>query len=328
MSQQKIPSENRAHLIEFISEGAIPDHHKDQAIVEAGVHPARNDWFNFLNTLFLILGSLSLSFSLLFFIAYNWQEFGRFAKFAMVEAAVISGTLVFITRSPKDLIAKVGLMGAAISLGVLMALFGQTYQTGADPWELFFNWALLLTPWVIIGRFPVLCILWIALLNLSLILYHQTFGSIIWTMSSEVELLWALFAFNLVAWIVWEYARSLFSWLDAIWSIRMIATFSGFCSTWLAIETIVGNDAPAGFLVWLIWCLGLLYLYQCVKRDLFILAGACLSAIVVATTFLIEEVMHFDSAGSFLFVSIAVIAMGSGSAMWLRHLHERWQNEQ
>ncbi|GLQ30847.1 DUF2157 domain-containing protein [Litoribrevibacter albus] len=328
MTQQLIPSETRAHLLEFVEDGKIPVEHQEQAVVAAGVRPNSGTWFLFLDKLLLILGGLALSFALLFFIAYNWQELGRFAKFAIVEVAVIIGTLVFVRRSSKDLMARIALLGASISLGVLMALYGQTYQTGADPWELFFNWALLITPWAVVGRFSVLWMFWLGLLNVSLILYHHTFGRFFWVMGREHELLWMLFAFNLCAWVAWELLRNRFRWLNDDWSVRIIATASGACITWLSVDAILRPYGLSGFWVWMIWCVGILYLYQFVKRDLFILAGACLSTIVVVMSFLIEEVMKFDSAGSFLFISLAMIAMGGGSAMWLRSLHVRWLNEE
>ena len=69
-----------------------------------------------------------------------------------------------------------GLLSAMILVGGLMALFGQTYQTGADPWQLFFNWALLVFPWVLISRFHVMWLVWLGLLNLSVHQYFQVFG--------------------------------------------------------------------------------------------------------------------------------------------------------
>ena len=53
----------------------------------------------------------------------------------------------------KPIFAKGCLTIAVLSVGALMALFGQTYQTGADPWQLFFNWAVVIIPFVLISRF-------------------------------------------------------------------------------------------------------------------------------------------------------------------------------
>ena len=63
------------------------------------------------------------------------------------------------------------LLIASIITGSLLALFGQIYQTGADTWQLFFAWAILITPWVVIARFPALWLLWLGLINAFLLLY-------------------------------------------------------------------------------------------------------------------------------------------------------------
>ena len=48
---------------------------------------------------------------------------------------------------------------AAVAVGALLAVFGQTYQTGADPFELFLTWALLIVPWTLAARFEPLYLL-------------------------------------------------------------------------------------------------------------------------------------------------------------------------
>lgn len=50
-------------------------------------------------------------------------------------------------------------------IGSLLALVGQTYQTGADIWELFAPWAALITP--LAGRSGAVWGLWAVLLNLT-----------------------------------------------------------------------------------------------------------------------------------------------------------------
>ncbi|MFC3153189.1 DUF2157 domain-containing protein [Litoribrevibacter euphylliae] len=317
----------RAHLLEFVEESKIPKHKVDQAIQVSSLRADANTWFQFTDKLLLILGGLALSFALLFFIAYNWQELGRFAKFALIEVAVILGSVAFIARKSKDLVAKIALLCGAMSLGVLMAYYGQTYQTGADAWELFFNWALLITPWVLIARFSVLWLLWLGLFNLSLVLYHQTFGSLFWTLFRANDLLWLLFGFNLLAWCLWEYMQPKLSWLDDDWSRRVVATVTGFCITWLSIDAVIRPFGLTGFWVWLVWCVGVMLFYQYKKKDLYMLAGGCLSAISVILATLIENVFEFDEAGSYLLTSVTMIGLGAGSAMWLRSVHSRWLAE-
>lgn len=51
-----------------------------------------------------------------------------------------------------DMAARAALAAAQIVSGVLMAVIGQTYQTGADAWQLFALWTLLATPWALAAR--------------------------------------------------------------------------------------------------------------------------------------------------------------------------------
>ncbi|MCL1477646.1 MAG: DUF2157 domain-containing protein [Marinobacter sp.] len=89
---------------------------------------------------------------------------------------------------------KVALLSTGLLLGGLLALFGQTYQTGADPWQLFFVWMLLLTPFALIGRFAPLWVLWAVLVNLALTLYFQPTGR--FSTEAYGQLLWVQFAAN------------------------------------------------------------------------------------------------------------------------------------
>ena len=172
----------RTQLIDLIEHGRVPPEKIDAALAATKLFPDGKEWLRFLDQLLLWLGGLAIAFSAMFFIAYNWDDLGRFAKFGIVEALIVVAVLAYWKQDQNKTGAKVALLVASIFLGVLLALYGQTYQSGADPWQLFFNWALLMLPWAIIGRFPAIWILWITLLNLSIVLYSMTFRSAIWFM--------------------------------------------------------------------------------------------------------------------------------------------------
>jgi hypothetical protein len=63
------------------------------------------------------------------------------------------------------------LLSAGVLVGVFLAIFGQMYQTGADSFVLFLEWAVLIFGWAIISRFPAYWVLWVVLANLSVWLY-------------------------------------------------------------------------------------------------------------------------------------------------------------
>ena len=63
---------------------------------------------------------------------------------------------------------RISLFATAFLSGILLAVFGQVYQTGADPYGLFLAWALLILPWAVpnyvtalawkgMFRYPIAC---------------------------------------------------------------------------------------------------------------------------------------------------------------------------
>ena len=90
-----------------------------------------------------ILGAALVGLGLVFWVAANWESLGRFGRFALLQSVVLvmcAGALWRpAARAPLGLLALLG-------IGGLFAYFGQTYQTGADPWQLFALWAALSLP--------------------------------------------------------------------------------------------------------------------------------------------------------------------------------------
>ena len=99
------------------------------------------------------LGGLGL----IFWLAANWDTLGRFGRFALLEACVLVTCVAALWRVA--LSAPSGLL-AFLSIGGLFAYFGQTYQTGADPWQLFALWAALAIPLCLGVRSDVLWAPW------------------------------------------------------------------------------------------------------------------------------------------------------------------------
>lgn len=177
----------------------------DAALNIAKVTPDGKSWRTFIDNLLLWLGGLALAFAVLFFIAYNWKDLGHFAKFGMVEGFIVLAIAAYCKFAENTIASEVSLVVATISLGVLLALYEQTYHTGADPWQLFFYWALLMLPWAVIGRFPSIWIVWITLMNVSIILYYLTFRGVFgFVFESESGMLWVAFLFNTLAFITWQ----------------------------------------------------------------------------------------------------------------------------
>ncbi len=105
----------------------------------------------------LIAGSL-VGLGLVLWIAANWQEFGKVGRFTLVAAAIVlAATLGIVSSRARGPAALLGVF----AIGGLFALFGQTYQSSANAYELFAIWAAVALPWVIAVRQDAVWSLWV-----------------------------------------------------------------------------------------------------------------------------------------------------------------------
>lgn len=330
----------RKQLIALIEHKAIPANKVRDALTASRLFPDAGAWRVFIDTWLLWLGGLALAFALLFFVAYNWINIGRFAKFGLVEIAIMLAVAGYWKYRQHKVAGKLALLVASIVLGVLLALYGQTYQTGADTWQLFFSWALLMLPWVVIAQFPALWVFWLSLINLALVLYFQVSrsffaGTLGFMFDFDQDVFWALFCLNTLALISWELFMELFGekkwpWLGERWVTRLMAIAGGMSLTWLVVFSILEaekNDIIA-FLVWICWLAALYGVYRKRRPDLFMLAGGCLSALVVVVTFLGKLILERAAdSGGFLLLALLVLGLGTGAALWLKRVNQRFAKE-
>lgn len=90
-----------------------------------------------------VLAAALFGLGVIFWIAANWESLGRFGRFALLQGVVAVACIGALWKAP----ARIPLgLGALLATGGLFAYFGQTYQTGADPWQLFALWAALTLP--------------------------------------------------------------------------------------------------------------------------------------------------------------------------------------
>jgi len=294
---------------------------------ERAALPGAPEWRAFLDRLLLWSAAAALGVALVFFVAYNWQTLGRFGKFALAELVVLGAVLGYWKLGVDRTAAKAALLGGAIALGALLALFGQTYQTGADPWQLFATWAVLVLPWAVVGEFAALWVLVVALVNAAVLLYFDAFpgrGSVF--LFARERQHWTAFLVNAAALALWELAALRFAWLAERWAPRLLAAVAGTAVTLLALRAVFdsGYDVRgAAALAFLAWSAALFVVYRRLRLDVFMLAGGCLSVIVMVASVLgrvIAEATRGADAFGFLFVALVVVGMAGASGWWLRQV--------
>lgn len=303
----------RNEVLDWLRAGRVAPGREREMLRAAAVTPSPAEWRAFLGHLTLWLGTIALAAAVIFFFAFNWADLGRFAKFGLVEAAILAGLLACWRIALDGMAGKAVLVMLSLLTGALLALSGQIYQTGADTYELFAWWAALIVPWVLVGRFSPLWLVWLSLLNLAAFFYF----SLSWTIEPW---LWTLFALNGVALLLWEAAhRAGLSWLRDGWPPRLVATAAGVGATALAVWAILETGETGGTrtLAALAWLAALYGWYRHVRPDLFMLAGGVLSLIVAIAVLLSYHLLDTGS-GAFLLIGLVVIGLSAGGAIWLK----------
>ena len=307
------------------AQGALPAQQVPKALRLAGIPPSRKEWRPWIDRLLLWIGVTASLAGLIFFVAANWSEIGRFFKFALAETAIIVSLVAYATGS-RFRHGNAALLAASLAVGALLALIGQTYQTGADTFELFVVWALLIAPWVLLAKLPALWVLWLAILHVAYIFYITTFGSLWGFFRWDENQLAPVVLFDFSALIVWEcFAARGWEWMYGRWVPRLLALLAGTAVTVLALFAIVDHH-EGNELYYAMYGISIVSLYGVYRHtvfDLFMLAGAALSAIVVATTWLgnlLLESRSGDWIGSIFILALFSMLATAASASWLRNI--------
>ncbi len=299
----------------------------DDAFVAASsvLRPA-SAWFAWARRMLLFLGSALVLAGIIFFFAYNWSAMGRFLKFGLIEAGIVACIIASHLRGRTRLSGKVLLMNASVLVGVLLAVYGQTYQTGADTFELFVGWAVLILGWVIVSEFAALWIVWLILLNTGAILYWQQVGHPSHSIRYEFLCL-AVAVLNGLALALREVGvqRGL-EWLSGKWLRGILLAASLVALSLPTIHLIVDFSGTEGVsaLAACAWGVAVIGGYTCYRyklRDMVPLAIIVMNACIILLTLIGKVLFHgigYDAAGLFLLFALIILGVVTGAVFWLR----------
>lgn len=288
-------------------------------------------WRQFLARSTLWLGVLLLGSAAICWVAANWQDMTKVQRFAGTQGLLsitalaaawlglrLRGTPGVRRSIPGALLALAGLL-----LGALLALLGQTYQTGADTWELFAWWAALLLPWALAASSQAVWLLWVLVLNVAAALW---LGERMFTWLAVIggPGLPSLFmaALNLTLLLGWELAARRWR-ASTLIGPRVLA---GIVITVLVLALMFGEivlrgmDATTG-VAWIAVTAGLGFYYQQGRRDLIILAMLAAGVICVSLRVVGEWLLRLEP-GVWAALPLAALLMAEAvlAARWLRKL--------
>ena len=112
--------------------------------------------FEKIKKFFLIFSIVFLIAGITSFTAYNWATMSNVEKLAVPSVLIIAGLVAYLFLE-KEIYKNLAIFFSSFMIGTLFAVYGQVYQTGADVWVLFRNWAIfLIIPMVAIGYYSVM----------------------------------------------------------------------------------------------------------------------------------------------------------------------------
>ena len=293
----------------------------DRAVEIASGTPDASAWKVFLSRTLALLGASLLLAGIVCAVAYNWTRIGRFGKFALLEGAIVIAALLGWRLLPR-LSGRIWLFAASVLVGPLLAIYGQTYQTGADPYGLFLTWALLIVPWVIVARFPLLWLLAIALLDRGMMLWwSQVVGTE--DLPALPLAITALHGLALIAW-EWQLTRRR-PWLEERWAAHVVAAV-GLAALTIGSSVFILEDRDAGIAGFLSLVLlaaaiaGALRHYRRVRPDPLMVTLAAVAGMVIVAVFvgrIIFDWLDLELFG-FVLMSAFVIAEITYGLKWYR----------
>ena len=314
---------NRTELDAFVEHRKLSTAGVELALELTGARASASETREFAIRALRLAGLLSLAAGVIFFVAANWQELHVFGRFVLLQVLFLGGIAVAFWQPPPLTWGRFGMLASFVMTGALLALFGQTYQTGADVYELFLSWALLGAVFVIASRWSVVLAAWLLVLNVALALFSgfRPQSGLFWVLFgpwslSDSRLLLLPAAVNFLLWMGCERARNTqFAHLAPRWLRRFMLVCALSFATWAGCFAIFvdesvrqsGRDIDVLSLGWIAGALWVVAIHTLRHRiDVFPLASVAASIIILGTCAIARAVDDFSDAGTAL-----------GLALWL-----------
>lgn len=287
--------------------------------LKESVYNDKEAWQKFLQLFFISLGVGFTVSGIVFFFAYNWADLHKFTKIGLTEGVLITATLLALLPKINDNIKNIILTGASVLVGVLFAVFGQIYQTGANAYDFFLAWTIFITLWVLVSNFAPLHLLYLVLINTTIILYSQQVAKD-W---SEVFICTLLFIINVGVVI----SATLFARKKTPnWLLNIIALASAGYAT-IGIVTGIFDKYQVAFPVLIlvtaiVFALGIRHGLK--TKSIFYLSVIPLSVIIIISALLLKI---SDGEMMFLLVCLFIIVSVTLTIKNLIDIQKKWANE-
>jgi uncharacterized membrane protein len=304
---------NRRLVEELFSNGLVEKAARDHAL--QFLHPYKG-WGPWVSRLLLVIGVSLILAGIIYFFAFNWAKIPPAIKLGSVELGIAICAVAAYVCGLDRFSGKVALLSACVLVGVFLAVFGQIYQTGADAYNLFMTWSVLIAGWVIIAEFAPLWAVWLVVTNIFLLLYWDQ--AALPDREMEMMITSILAVFNLAFLGLREYSvQKAVAWLSESWT-RVVLVIP--ILVLLLIPTLIYIAEPShatssimlGALLGIVIHAGLFVLYRHELPDMWALSAVFLSGCIileVAGFKLLSEVFGNGEAALYLLAGLMTIGI-------------------
>lgn len=221
-----------------------------------------------------VLAAALFGLGLVMWVAANWDDFGRMGRFGLLQGTVlvmcVGAAASERARAPLALLAL-------LATGGLFAYYGQTYQTGADPWQLFAVWVLLALPMCLGARSDILWAPWALVVTVAVSLWVFAHTGHQWRAEPGD---WTAYLAGWLASALLVVALSPLAqrWTGAgVWSMRTAGTLAVIMVTFSGIFALIGSGvAPQYWIGLLLFGLAAYALMQPRLFEIFLLSAVAL----------------------------------------------------
>lgn len=271
-----------------------------------------------------VLGAALAGFGVILWLAANWDALGRLGRFALLQGFVLAMALgAWLRAAARPALGLLALLG----VGGLFAAFGQTYQTGADPWQLFGLWALLGLPLCLGARSDVLWMPWTLVVAAAISLWTHAHVGHRWQVSPQDWLAY-LIAWTAFGLLIASLSRAGARWTGAgPWSRRSAVTLACAMVSFTAIGALFHRPIAAHYgLALLLFVLAAALLAQRRWFDVYGLSAVllCIDTLLVAG--LVRALFDHrggDLVGALLLTGLVAAGLLAASVHWVLRLAAR-----
>lgn len=131
------------------------------------------EFLSFLRFQVRLFGTIFCLAGVVFFFAFHWQIVPKFAKFGILFFILLLTTAYTIGSKTESQKKELATFISSVLVGQILFVFGQTYQTGANSFYLFFAWFLFSGPFVLTSFSFISVFPWVHLGSICLTLYFS-----------------------------------------------------------------------------------------------------------------------------------------------------------